>query len=305
MSIKKIGETALYYDPAPSPKEEKVERCPLCKMEMFVNKEGKLQCPNLVYHEMNPETKKLFKKYHWFGQVRAHVKSSVSLKGKPLDTPIVKCEKCGGDLNLDFLIDNEGIALAKLLLDMEERGKLYEKWNELEQKMERMDLYNFQLEKEKLLNQFYKQEQAGVSLSHLAEINARCDHCSVPIGKLEILLEMTVPPADFKAYGWEDLYRLTTGIPKEVKAKVAFELGYKSFDALRKWAENPALSELESLVKEFREKFAKLDVSDALIYDFTKQLDGLMTDVPKEMTRRKRILIEKVQDIAKMDAAGK
>lgn len=305
MSIKKVGDTVLFYESSPPAKEEKVKLCPICGNEMFKDQAGRLQCPNEVYHRMDRKNKKLYEKHKWFGKIREHVKSTVSLRGKPVDTPIVRCEKCGKQINLDFLIDEEGIALAKIAMEMEERGKLWKKWAELEEKMASMDLYHYELEREKLLNEFYKQEQAGVSLSHLTEINARCDHCFVPIGKIEVLLQMTVAPAEFKAFTYERLYDLAKDIPKEIAAKVAFELGYKSFESLKKFVENPDLAELEELAKEFQKKLAGLNVSDALIYEFSKQLDTLTQGLPKEARRRKQLMVEKIQELAKIEAIGK
>jgi len=254
---------------------------------------------------MDPKKKKLFKRYKWLGQDSKDLQITVRYKGNELTNPILKCEKCGNQVNLDFLINEEGgVALAKVMLEMKEEGKRCKQLNELEAKMEReRNLHKYFIERDGLMDKFYRVGTA--TSSHLAELFPNCPDCLVPLGKVEVHLELTVLEATFKAHTYEYLYELAKNIPKKIAAQVGHELGYRNFQSLRDFVENPHLSELEKLAKEFQEKLATFNISEGIIYDFNKQLDNLVANLPKESQRRKRMVVEKVQEIAKSDAAGR
>jgi len=294
----------VLIDPAPQPKEEQIETCPLCGSEMIKNKEGRMQCPSEHLHKKNPKNKALYKEHNYIGQIREHVKSTITMKGEIVDSSTIKCEKCEGKVDLNYVIDLEGgVALAKIIIQMSELGKLRRQWRKLLDKRPRMNFYAYEVEKEILFAKFMKLEADGLFSSYSVEIGVVCPHCFVPQGQVKVQLEVTVPLAEGKAHSWDELYQSAENIPKEIAAKVAHELGYQSFGSLKKWAGSADLSKLAELAAEFKSKFDALDAPDSIGYEFSKQLNLFLNDLPKEARRRKQLVVEKVQELAKLEAA--
>lgn len=294
----------VIYDLPPKPEEPKAETCPLCGSEMIKNEKGKLQCPNEHYHKLDPENKKLYKEHNYFGQIRENVKSTVTRKGETFEKPTVKCERCEGEIDLNRIIDLEGgVALAMKVLAMEKFGELRKEWQKLQNKRPKLDLYTYEVDKQKLFAQFQEVEIEGASDSHTTEIQIRCYHCNVPFGKVKVDLEVTAPSAEAKQYTWDELYQSAKKIPKEVAAKVAHELGYTSFDSLTDWADIENLEKLTELTAQFKTEFDASGVSGTIGYDLGKALSIFLSDLPREANRRKQVVIEKIQEIALQEAA--
>lgn len=293
----------VLIDLAPQPKEEQKQTCPLCSEEMIKNEEGRAICPSEHLHRKNPTHKELYDQHKWFGQIREHVKSKVTWKDEPLNSPIQRCPKCDASVDFNSIIDLEGgVALAMKAVLMDKLGELRKQWTKLQNKRPKLNLFEYEVEKERLFAQFQELEIEGAYTSHTENIQIRCLHCHVPLGKVKIDLEVIEPSTEAKPQTWDSLYQAAKNIPAKIGAKVAHELGYQSFNSLTSWADSSDLLKLSELTAEYSSKFDALEAPDHLAYNFSKELHALLNDIPKEINRRKQVVVEKIQYLAKQEA---
>lgn len=234
----------------------------------------------------------------WFGRVEEFVENSVTFKGQPIKEPKITCEKCGHSIDLNYEIDEGGMSLPKLRNQLNELGKWLRWGNEIEEKRQRgaFNLYEYAKEREQWRNKFDRFGKDMVSSPQSADVSIICRNCYVPLGKVTVTLRVTEPELRWPTLTWDELYNL--GIPLKILVKVAYELGYSSTEALKKWVENPDLPKAENLLREFEEKFRPLQLPDYLYDDFLTKLQLLIDALPEEVKRRKMAVVEEVKKIA-------
>ncbi len=275
--------------------------CPRCGRELGLSSGKK---PYFFCSHCGWEGKKL-KTYRFFGAISNNVTSVVTYKGKELTDPHMPCPKCGGEIDLDNQIDLEGgKSLAVVVIGMQDYAKLLTERNELHEKRDKTNLYDYWRLLDINARKIERLEANGMNRSsHTQDVKIACPHCYVPLGYVTINLKLTVPDVEVKRLTWEESYANLGNLPKEIAALVAHKLGFQSWDALKRYTDNPDLPKLMEMVEQFKSKFSELNIDSDLTYKFATQLDSLVSELPKMIRERKHRVVEEIIDLAEVDAA--
>jgi len=168
---------------------EKVEKCPICGEEMFVNEEGKLQCPSLIYHLKDPKTKP-FIKGKWFGQ--RNIKIDIKYQNQPVSENRVICDTCSKKISakeIEIAISRHHISYAAY--GVNRQGEYNQKLTELYEKI-RNGKINLEeaLEQEEFLRKEYfdkprSERPIGQTSGHVA---IKCPNCKKKLGNVVVVV---------------------------------------------------------------------------------------------------------------------
>lgn len=224
-------------------------------------------------------------------------------KGEELSKSTMPCPKCENPIDLDAEIDSKHLGV--LAAGMNEYGKLLSVRNALLEKHEQINLYDFWLRLDINNRRIERLEANGLNRTeHVEDVPVTCPHCSVPIGRIHVKLSLTVTDMETKQRTWLEFYDSIGELPKEIAALVAHKLGFQSWDALKRYTDNPDLPKLLEITEDFKTKVNGLDVDSSLIYDFSKQLNSLVSTLPEAIKERKRNVVQTIIDLAETEGAA-
>lgn len=233
---------------------EKIEKCPICGEVMFKNEDGKLQCPNLIYHLKDPRTKK-FMQGKWSGQPNINI--DIKWQNKPISENPPTCDACHKQVSgkeIEIAIVNHHISYAAYAVNRQ--GEYNQKLAKLYQKIrERKINAEEALKREEDLRREYfdKPSQESPLAQTSGHVPIKCPNCNRKLGTVDVIVSAN-PSVRPEQPSWREYATLPKTAEQERLITEYFEIPKgMEFEA---WLDGkdiaPFMEKLEAMIEDLK-----------------------------------------------------
>lgn len=235
--------------------EEKLEACPICSGDMFLNEAGELQCPNLVYHEMDPKLKKFFKG-QWLGLPNIVV--DLRWRGKPFSENQPICDACGKKVSgrdVERVLRSHNISYAAY--SAQKAGEYNSKLTDLYEaiKKRKINLEEALRREEDLRKEYFnkpRQERPVSSISG-SVVALKCPNCDKALGGIQVRVT-ALPENTPKAPTPKEWISLEMTAKQKREVKEHFDIE----GSLKEWLKGEELKTLVGKIEVLRDEISHL-----------------------------------------------
>lgn len=258
------------------------------------------------------DTVEIKKSGYCSGHPEKNVSSTVRWRGKTITNSNEPCpiKGCGKPIGFDYqIVEKGGTRFALVTRSISNHGKLVELSNKLEKKQQKLDYFQFCVERDILLikqQKLMSDGAGGIYESHSINVPIQCPNCGAKLGSAEVKLECAVPEENAPDLNWDELWTWLKKTSKETKTKAAVRLGYISWENCLKWVESHDIERLTELLHDFQAELEKMDIATELIEDSVGNLQNQVAYHAKNLQKRINIkrsrIVEAIRALAKAEA---
>ena len=259
--------------------ENQVPKCPICGEDMFETEEGKLQCPSLVYHEMDPRMKKFFKG-QWLGLPNIDVK--MLWEDRPISENRPLCPTCKKKVSgraVELAVGHHHISYAAYPVNRsgEHKQKLIELYRKIRKRKINLE-EAFRIETE-LRREYYGKPKAERPISQTqGYVPLKCPSCAKPLGTVKVTVtespsEAPEPPS------YREYIMLPRTPEQERLVKERFAIPEKM--SFKEWLQGKDVKPFIGKLEKMKEEITKLPYMRNLVREVSNLNALIYTTIEK------------------------